>query len=93
MTALAFILATLAFALFGLSTDEHHRKRLGSRPDAVTVLRMRGSAWAALAAAFPFAIGAQGWVFGPILWVALLMLGAGIVFLALNLIPAPAGRK
>ena len=27
------------------------------------------------------------------LFSALLMLGAGLVFLALNLIPAPAGRK
>lgn len=93
MTVLAFLLSVLAFALFGLSTDDHHRKRLGGRPDAVTVLRMRGSAWAAVAAAFPFAVGAQGWVFGPILWIALLMFGAGLVFLALNLIPAPAGRK
>ena len=58
MTALAFLLALLAFALFGLSTDEHHRKRLGARPDAVTVLRLRGAAWAAVAAAFPFAIAA-----------------------------------
>ncbi|WP_343520170.1 DUF3325 family protein [Sphingomonas sp.] len=93
MTAIALILTTLAFALFGLATDAHHHKRLGKRPDAVTALTMRGGAWAALAAAFPFAIAAQGWVFGPILWVALLMLGAGLVFLALNLIPGPAGRK
>ena len=93
MTVLAFLLATLAFALFGLSTDEHHRKRLGSRPEAVTVLRMRGGAWAAMAAAFPPSVIAQGWVFGPILWVALLMLGAGLVFLVLNLVPAPGGRK
>jgi hypothetical protein len=93
VTALALILTTLAFALFGLATDGHHRKRLGRQPDAVTVLTMRGVAWAALAAAFPFAIAAQGWVFGPILWVALVMLGAGLVFLALNFIPAPAGRK
>lgn len=93
MTVIALILTTLAFALFGLATDTHHQRRLGKRPDAVTALRMRGGAWAALAMAFPLAVAAQGWVFGPILWVGLLMLGAGMVFLALNLIPAPAGRK
>lgn len=93
MTAIALILTVTAFALFGLSTDAHHRQRLGRKPDAAAVLRMRGGAWAAMAAAFPFAILAQGWVFGPILWAGLVMLGAALVFLALNFIPAPAGRK
>jgi hypothetical protein len=89
MTLLSFLLATLAFALFGLATHEHHRKRLGKPLDPVLALRMRAAAWAALAAAFPPAIVAQGWIFGPILWLAMVMLGAGIVFLALNLLPQP----
>lgn len=93
MTVLALILTVLAFALFGLATDVHHRRWRGKVPDTVTALTMRGAAWAALAAAFPFAILAQGWVFGPILWAALVMLGAGLVFLALNFISAPASRK
>lgn len=87
MIALGLILATLGFALFGLATHEHHRKRLGKPLDPVLALRMRAGAWAALTAAFPCAVVALGWVFGPILWVALLMMGAGMVFLALNFLP------
>ncbi len=88
MTALSCLLSTLAFALFGLATRDHHLRRLRKPLDRVLALRLRAGAWAALAAAFPPAVAAQGWVFGPILWVALLMLGAGAVFLALNLVPA-----
>lgn len=87
MTMFGIFLTTCAFALFGLSTDEHHRQRLGKRPDATLRRRLRITAWAALALAFPLAVVAQGWVFGPILWVALTMLGAGLVFLFLNLVP------
>lgn len=93
MTALAVTLTALAFALFGLATHDHHRKWLGKALDPVVALRMRAGAWAALAAAFPPAIIARGWVYGPILWVALLMLGAGLVFLALNFLPAPDARR
>ncbi|MCA1200196.1 DUF3325 domain-containing protein [Sphingomonas sp. R647] len=88
MSALTLALSALAFALFGLSTPEHHRRRLGRAPAVATVSLMRLGAWAALALSFPPAILAQGWVFGPILWVGSVMLGAGLLFLALNLLPA-----
>ncbi len=87
MTALTLALAAFAFALFGLSTFDHHRRRLGRAPAVATVRRMRLGAWAALLLSFPPAILAQGWVFGPILWVGSVMLGAGLLFLALNLLP------
>jgi hypothetical protein len=94
MTALGLLLACLAFALFGLATPEHHRKRLGKPLHPARAVRARAVAWLAPAAAFPIAIVAQGWVYGPILWVALLMLGAGLVFLALNFLPAnDSGRN
>ncbi len=87
MTALSMMLTLAAFALFGLSVADHQRRRLRRLLPEPTVRRMRIAAWIALLVAFPPAIAAQGWVFGPILWVALLMLGAGLVFLALNLLP------
>lgn len=87
MSALSLVLAVLAFAMFGLSMSDHHRRWLGRTPAATTVGRMRIGAWAALALSVPPAILAQGWVFGPILWAGSVMLGAGLVFLALNLLP------
>lgn len=93
MTALAFVLAVLAFSLFGLATHEHHRKRLGRPLDPIVALRLRAAGWVALGTAFPPSVMAQGWVFGPILWIALLMLGAGLVFLALNFLPLAGTRR
>jgi hypothetical protein len=87
MIALGTLMATIAFALLGLTTDEHSRKRIGRRPDPVRAKRMRLAAWAALALSFPLAVAAQGWIFGPILWIATTMLGAALVFLALNFLP------
>ncbi len=89
MTIAVLILSLLAFALFALSTDDHHRRRLGRRPDAMLRRRLRVGAWLALAAAFPCAVASRGWVFGPVLWIAVVMLAAGVVFLAANLIPSP----
>ncbi|WP_422057668.1 DUF3325 domain-containing protein [Sphingomonas sp.] len=88
MSALTLALSALAFALFALSTFDHHQRRLGRAPTVAAVRRMRLGAWAALPLSFPPAILAQGWVFGPILWVGSVMLGAGLLFLALNLLPA-----
>jgi hypothetical protein len=48
---------------------------------------MRIAGWLLVAAAFPLAMLASGAVFGPILWAGVLMLAAGIVFLALNFSP------
>ncbi|MDP1028153.1 DUF3325 domain-containing protein [Sphingomonas sp. KR1UV-12] len=88
MTLLALLLAVAALALLALATDEHHRHRFGHRPAPRTVRRLRGIAWVLLAASFPAAIAARGWVFGPVVWTGLVMLAAGLVFLALHLIPA-----
>ncbi|MCP3730890.1 DUF3325 domain-containing protein [Sphingomonas sp. MG17] len=87
MIALELLLATLAFALFGFATHEHHRKRLGRPLEPARARRLRVAAWVALAAAFPPAIVSHGWVFGPIEWAGSVMLGAGIIFLALNFLP------
>jgi hypothetical protein len=88
MTLVTLLLALAGFLLFALATDEHHQRRLGRRPDAGTRRRMRLAAWVSSVAALPPAIMAHGAVFGPILWAGMLMLSAGIVFLALNLSPA-----
>ena len=86
MTLIAILCATLALALFGLSTDAHHQRRFGTRPQPQRQRGMRMAAWAAVAICFPLAVASHGWVFGPILFAGILMLGAGLVFLALNLI-------
>lgn len=91
MTAIALICGVIAFALFAASTDDHHQRRFGSRPSARRKRRLRVLAWASVIACFACAIVASGWIYGPVLWLGLLMLGAGIVFLSLNLIPA-SGR-
>ena len=88
MTILSALAALLAFGLFGLAMDQHHLKRMGSKPSHRRKGRMRTGAWAALLLAFPLAIAAKGWIFGPVLWCGLIMLAAGSVFLALNFLPA-----
>ena len=93
MTLAAFLCALAALALFGLSNDGHHQQRLSARITPRRQARMRAAAWAGTAMAFPFAILAGGWVFGPILWCGLLMLSAGIVFLLLNLLPTGVRRR
>ncbi|MDP5279374.1 DUF3325 domain-containing protein [Sphingomonas sp. DG1-23] len=90
MSLLSLLCAVAAFLSFGLATDEHHQRRFGRRPDPGLRRQMRIAGWLLVAAAFPFAVLASGAVFGPILWAGVLMLGAGIVFLALNLY-APRG--
>lgn len=89
MTMIATLsLALIAFALLALATDDHHRHRIGHRSSAVVKRRMRIGAWTALALSFPCAILARGWIFGPVMWTAIIMLAAGAVFLGVNLIPA-----
>lgn len=89
MTLIAILCATLALALFGLSTDAHYQRRFGTRPSAQRQQAMRTAAWTAVAVCFPLAVASHGWVFGPILFAGALMLGAGLVFLALNLVRTP----
>ncbi|WP_443027518.1 DUF3325 family protein [Sphingomonas sp. LR55] len=42
--------------------------------------------WGVLIISIAPAILARGWIFGPILWIAAVMAGAGVAFLSLNLI-------
>lgn len=90
MIFLCLLCAALAFLLFALAMDDHHKKWLGGKASAETKRRLRTGAWAGLALAFPLGIAARGWIFGPVLWFAAIMAGAGIVFLTLNLLP---GRR
>lgn len=88
MTLLCILGAIAAFTLFGLSTDAHYQQHMGARLTARRKARMRASAWLCVVIAFPPAILGSGWVFGPILWLGALMLGAGVVFIALHMILA-----
>lgn len=92
MTALPLILSIAAFLSLGLSTDAHHRRRCGASPSRERRRALRSAGWLGLGAAFAPAILARGWVFGPILWVAAIMAGAAIAFLALNLVPDSRSR-
>ena len=88
MTLLALLLAIVAFSLFGAASDAHCKHVFAALPTASDRRKMRTAGWTAIALSFPASVGAQGWVFGPVLWVGLLMLGAGIVYLSLNLMVA-----
>lgn len=87
MIVLALLSGLSAFLLFAASTEEHHQKRIGGRPSALRKRRLRSVAWVAVALCFAFAIAARGWIYGPVTWFGLLMLGAGAVFLSLHLLP------
>lgn len=92
MSILSLLLATAAFALLGLATDAHHRRRFGTHPTASQRRILMIGGWLALVASVMPAMLARGWVFGPILWAGAIMAGAGIAFLALNFIPARNAR-
>ncbi|MXP27027.1 DUF3325 family protein [Altererythrobacter indicus] len=87
MIALAFILLVAAFLAMGLADKQHGAKRLPRRPTPETARRMQRTGRVLIAASFPPAIAAEGWIFGPVLWSGLLMAGAGAAFLALNFLP------
>lgn len=93
MTALAFLLSVAAFALFGLSSHAHHRRWFGGTITSAGKGVLRGGAWLALAFGFVAAVAASGWIFGPVLWFGMIMLGAAVVFLFLNLAPARFERS
>jgi len=88
MILLSLICAVAAFGMLGLAMNDHHQKRLGGRPTPERKRRLRISAYLALVASAPFAIASHGWIFGPVVWSGEIMLGAAIVFLALNFLPA-----
>lgn len=93
MTLLMLLCALTGFALFGLADDDHHKKRTGRFPSKEEKRRLRTGGWIAIGAALPVAIMARGWIFGPVWWFAAIMLGAGIVFLWLNLFVQERSKK
>lgn len=83
MSIASLLLATLAFAL--LASASQPLMRRWSLPSGKSAKRRRCFAAAfLLAASFPPAIAAQGWIFGPIAWSGAIMLGAGVVFVAIH---------
>lgn len=90
MTLLSLILATFGFALFALASEPHARRFAIAPVGKPQRRRWRQGGWIALTAALPPSIAASGWIFGPILWSGLVMLGAGLVFAVLNLVYPPA---
>ena len=88
MSIVSLLLTTAAFGLLGLATDAHHRRRFGHCPQAAQRRLLRNGGWLALVGSVVPAILSRGWIFGPILWAGVVMAGAGIAFLALNVIPA-----
>lgn len=88
MTIICLLCAVVAFALFGLSTDQHHQQRLGSRLPPERKRAFRRAAWLAVAVCLVLAFAAQGAIYGAIFWLGALSFGAATVFLFLNLVPA-----
>lgn len=80
MIALALLSAFGAFALLALASDRHRDRWTG----ADIAWRRRGG-WALVALTVVAAFAAWGPVYGAIGAMGLLMLGAGVSFLALNL--------
>jgi len=87
MSGAAVLVCILAFLLFGLATEAHHRRRCAGPLSSRRRRLLRIGAWSALAVAFVLAIAAAGWIFGPVLWTGAVMAGAAAAFLALNLLP------
>lgn len=87
MIVLCLIVAIGTFALFGLSTDQHHQQRLGAKLMAPRKKAMRGAAWTGVALCFFLAFVAEGTIYGTIFWLGALSFGAAVVFLFLNLAP------
>ncbi len=80
MIALALLAALGAFALLALASERHR-----NRWDGVDITWRRRGGWALVALTFATAFAAWGTVYGAIGGLGLLMLGAGVSFLALNL--------
>lgn len=92
MTLLSLFLAALGFALFASATDLHGPRFAQAALTPMKRRNRRIAAWITLAAALPPAIASGGWIFGPVLWSGLVMLGAGLVFILLNLVFAPSSN-
>jgi hypothetical protein len=90
MTILGLIPIVAAFASFALASDRHRGRWSRSRPVA-TDRRLRLVAWSLLPASFAIVVAGRGWAFGPVAWLGLVMAGAGIVLVTMNLL-LPARR-
>ncbi len=86
MSIVVLILTTTAFLLLGLATDAQYRRRFGAGLSRQRRSLLRNGGWGVLIISIAPAILARGWIFGPILWIAAVMAGAGVAFLSLNLI-------
>jgi len=93
MTLLCLISAVIAFALFGLSTDQHHQQRLGARPGTRRKRDLKRGAWVAVAVCCLLAFAAKGAIYGAMFWLGALSFGAAAVFLYLNLAPTRSGSS
>jgi hypothetical protein len=93
MSVLCILAAVAAFALFGLSTDAHHRRWFGTAPSASRRRTLRRGAWLAVVACCTCALAAHGAVYGPVFWIGALMVGAATIFLILNLTPQRKPRR
>ncbi|MCK8455542.1 MULTISPECIES: DUF3325 domain-containing protein [Sphingomonas] len=81
------MLTTIAFLLLGLATDAHHRRWFDASVGFARRRMLRINGWAILVVSAAPAILIRGWIFGPILWTAALMTGAGLAFMVLNFVP------
>jgi len=93
MTILALLLASAAFTLFALATQDLHQRFFRTRPVRRRQRRLRLAAWAALLLALLPSFAAKGPVFGPIWWAGLVMLAAALVFLTVNFWPGHGIRS
>lgn len=93
MMIVCLLCAIASFALFGLATDHHHQRRLGKRLTPQPKRWLRSLAWAGVGLCLITAFGAQGAVYGPILWLGALSFGAAATFLFFNLAPVRAYDK
>ncbi|KQM66993.1 MULTISPECIES: DUF3325 family protein [unclassified Sphingomonas] len=80
MIAFALLTALGAFGLLALASDRHRHRWNG-----VAIPWRRRGGWALVVSTFVAAFAAWGPVYGAIGALGLLMLGAGVSFLALNL--------
>ncbi len=87
MTLLCVLSAVAAFALFGLSTDNHHNKRFKQRLTLTRSRTFRRTAWLLVALCAALAFAAQGPVYGAVFWLGALSFGAACAFLFLNFAP------
>lgn len=90
MSLLCVLSAIGAFALFGLSTDNHHKRRFTTRLTLERSRTLKRGAWGLVALCLILAFAAKGAVYGAVFWLGALSFGAALVFLVLNLLPERA---